>query len=80
MKKLIFTFFAIALFASCKEEKKETKIAEDEPKTSVEIEPISDEILETAVIYEANIRQYSPEGTLERFTPSNNVRLLMSTS
>lgn len=68
MKKLIFTFFAIALFASCKEEKKETKIVEDEPKTSVEIEPISDEILETAVIYEANIRQYSPEGTFDEFT------------
>ncbi|WP_138434927.1 alpha-amylase family glycosyl hydrolase [Winogradskyella algicola] len=67
MKKLIFAFFAIALFASCKEEKKETKI-EDEPKTSVEIEPISDEILETAVIYEANIRQYSPEGTFDEFT------------
>lgn len=68
MKKLIFTFFAIALFASCKEEKKETKIVEDEPKTSVEIEPISDEILETAVIYEANIRQYSSEGTFDEFT------------
>ncbi len=68
MKKLIFTFFAIALFASCKEEKKETKIVEDEPKTSVEIEPISDEVLETAVIYEANIRQYSPEGTFDQFT------------
>ncbi|WP_369996998.1 alpha-amylase family glycosyl hydrolase [Winogradskyella sp.] len=67
MKKLIFTFFAIALFASCKEEKKETKIV-DEPKTSVEIEPISDEVLETAVIYEANIRQYSPEGTFAEFT------------
>ena len=68
MKKLIFTFFAIALFASCKEEKKETKIVEDEPKTSIEIEPISDEVLETAVIYEANIRQYSPEGTFDQFT------------
>ncbi|APY08041.1 alpha-amlyase [Winogradskyella sp. J14-2] len=68
MKKLIFTFFAIALFANCKEEKKESKIIEDEPKTSVEIEPISDEVLETAVIYEANIRQYSPEGTFDEFT------------
>lgn len=67
MKKLIFTFFAIALFASCKEEKKETKI-EDEPKISAEIEPVSNEILETAVIYEANIRQYSPEGTFDEFT------------
>lgn len=67
MKKLIFTFFAIALLASCKEEKNEVKV-EEEPKTVAEIEPISDEVLETAVIYEANIRQYSPEGTFVEFT------------
>lgn len=30
--------------------------------------PISNSILETAVIYEANIRQYSSEGTFEQFT------------
>ncbi len=31
-------------------------------------EPISNEILESSVIYEANIRQYSPEGTFSAFT------------
>ena len=31
-------------------------------------EPITDKILETAVIYEANIRQYSTEGTFNAFT------------
>lgn len=67
MKQLITLICIMVLMLSCKEEKKETKI-EDEPKTSVEIEPISDEILETAVIYEANIRQYSPEGTFDEFT------------
>ena len=30
--------------------------------------PISDQVLETAVIYEANIRQYSKEGTFKAFT------------
>ena len=29
------------------------------------IAPISDQVLETAVIYEANIRQYSKEGTFK---------------
>lgn len=67
MKQLITLICIMVLMLSCKEEKKETKI-EDEPKTSLEIEPISDEILETAVIYEANIRQYSPEGTFDEFT------------
>ena len=32
------------------------------------IAPISDKVLETAVIYEANIRQYSKEGTFKAFT------------
>jgi len=32
------------------------------------IAPISDQVLETAVIYEANIRQYSKEGTFKAFT------------
>lgn len=29
---------------------------------------VTDEMMETAIIYEANIRQYSPEGTFEAFT------------
>ncbi len=32
------------------------------------IAPINNEVLESAVIYEANIRQYSPEGTFNKFT------------
>lgn len=34
----------------------------------IEIEPMSSETLETAIIYEANIRQYSEEGTFKAFT------------
>ena len=40
--------------------KKETEV--------MPLPPISDKILETAVIYEANIRQYSEEGTFDAFT------------
>ena len=39
-----------------------------ENQSEVTIPEISDDILERAVIYEANIRQYSSEGTFEEFT------------
>lgn len=66
MKKLILSLAILSVFA-CKEEKKqeETKVVTVE---KVVIQPISASDLETAVIYEANIRQYSPEGTFEAFT------------
>ena len=66
MKKIIALSFLIAIFG-CKEEKKQVEeeiILEEK----VTLKPISDSDLETAVIYEANIRQYSPEGTFEAFT------------
>lgn len=66
MKKLLIAIFTITLLISCKEEKKASDVNE-EPKAVLDIEPISDEVLETAVIYEANIRQYSPEGTFNAF-------------
>ena len=49
---------------SCKSEPEE-RIQEE---VVQEVEPVSNEVLETAVIYEANIRQYSPEGTFDAFT------------
>jgi len=60
MKKLLFLLVSVILF-SCQENK---------PKESVikKLPPISDAVLETAVIYEANIRQYSVEGTFKAFT------------
>jgi len=60
MKKVLFFLVPIILF-SCQENK---------PKESVvkELPPISDAVLETAVIYEANIRQYSVAGTFNAFT------------
>ncbi len=67
MKKIVFTLFAIVLIVSCKSEKKETEVT-DEPKVISVIDPISNEMMESAIIYEANIRQYSPEGTFDEFT------------
>ena len=49
------------LFFSCQKEV-------DVNKNDKVIAPVSDEVLETAVIYEANIRQYSKEGTFKAFT------------
>lgn len=67
MKKIAITFIsALFLLTSCKNEPKETRTAgNNQPDT---IAAFEDEVIETAVIYEANIRQYSPEGTFDAFT------------
>lgn len=55
------------LLISCKNEpNKNESTAEEAKKDS--LEPVSDEMMESAVIYEANIRQYSPEGSFDAFT------------
>ena len=56
----------LVLFIACKKEKKE--VAQNAETESQDIAPVNPEMMETAVIYEANIRQYSPEGTFEEFT------------
>ena len=61
--KNLYLLLVLAMIASCNTEKKEVV-----KKEQLAIAPISDEVLETAVIYEANIRQYSPEGTFNEFT------------
>ncbi len=62
MKNLIVLFLIGICFFACKVEKKQVI---ESPKKQVSI---SKSDLETAVIYEANIRQYSSEGTFEEFT------------
>jgi alpha-amylase len=57
--KNIFLLGLVLAFISCKTEVKEIVTS---------TASISSEIMETAVIYEANIRQYSPEGTFNSFT------------
>lgn len=68
MKKTAIFLMAMLGLASCKKEK-ETQVAEENKTEEVaEIQPISDVVLESAVIYEANIRQYSEAGTFDEFT------------
>lgn len=65
MKKTILLGILLTAFISCKDDKKEQGTA-DTAQTEImdEMAPM----MENSVIYEANIRQYSPEGTLNAFT------------
>lgn len=51
---------------SCKEQPKNETV--EMQQTLESISPITDAVLESAVIYEANIRQYSAEGSFNAFT------------
>ena len=63
MKKLLIVI-SISIFNSCLENKEPRKpITEDK----VKIEFINKEVIDRAVLYEANIRQYSVEGTFNAF-------------
>jgi len=65
IKKLALAFCMVAVIASCKDENKEKNSSTPEEEQKVSIE---DSDLENGVIYEANIRQYSSEGTFNAFT------------
>ena len=60
-KKLVLLAITITVFISCKN----NDTTQQEPK---KLADFTNESAENAVIYEANIRQYSPEGTFEAFT------------
>ncbi|WP_029035942.1 alpha-amylase family glycosyl hydrolase [Salinimicrobium xinjiangense] len=66
MKKFSILLLGFLMLASCKNEAEQD--AQVQVQDELSIEPISNDVLESAVIYEANIRQYSPEGTFEAFT------------
>ncbi|TSE07176.1 alpha-amylase family glycosyl hydrolase [Aquimarina algiphila] len=72
MKKIILSFIAIGILFSCGKTKEENVIAEAETEIKEEVkeelQPISDTVMENAIIYEANIRQYSEEGSFNAFT------------
>lgn len=61
MKNNILIAIACLLMFSCKKEN-------NKPEETKNIIPVSNQVMESAVIYEANIRQYSPEGTFNAFT------------
>jgi len=68
MKKIATLVILIALlFVACKNETNEASNSAEELVEETFI-PISNEVLAHAVIYEANIRQYSPQGTFKAFT------------
>ncbi len=58
---IIIVIMSIGL-SSCKEQK------QDNNSETTPLPKLTDEVLETAIIYEANIRQYSQEGTFKEFT------------
>ena len=66
MKKTLIMLLALTALFSCKENEKQEQPEQKEKEQA--IAPVSNDALESAVIYEANIRQYSPEGTFNAFT------------
>jgi len=62
--------FLSALAVGCGDTKESQETAENQEQNIEEqkLAPFSNEVAESAVIYEANIRQYSPEGTFNAFT------------
>ena len=59
----------MALLLGCKSEKKEEKMSTTEIiEETITVTPVSGAMMESAIIYEANIRQYSPQGTFTEFT------------
>ncbi len=66
MKKAILLVTILTVFISCKEDKKATE--QKETAKAEALAPVSDAMMENSVIYEANIRDYSPEGTFNAFT------------
>ncbi len=63
MKKISILLLGLLTLVSCKDEEQVVVVQEEQA-----IAPVTNEDLESAVIYEANIRQYSPEGTFDAFT------------
>ncbi len=71
MKKIsLFILVILFLFTACKQKNTTNSSANTIVSTAVKKQyaPITNSDIESAVIYEANIRQYSPEGTFEAFT------------
>ena len=61
MNKIGTLLLVIITLISCQQEKKEAKVEKG-------IQSFAPEMMENSIIYEANIRQYSTEGTFNEFT------------
>ena len=65
MKKIFLLSLSLLIFTACQSKnEKETAVKTKKEK----VFEVNDSLVRKAVIYEANIRQYSPEGTLNAFT------------
>ena len=62
MKKLLLSVVLLSTLISCKKESSEKSVS------TAQIAAFQPEMEENAVLYEVNIRQYSPEGTFNAFT------------
>ncbi len=63
----VVLFLLLVIVGACKE-KEAANASEATMEEEPEFTPINDSIVANAVIYEANIRQFSPEGTFDAFT------------
>ncbi len=68
MKKFLLFLMMFSVLVSCKNEAGETKQSSSEEVKRDSLAPVNNDMMESAIIYEANIRQYSPEGTFDAFT------------
>ncbi len=71
MKKIVISLTILGFLISCGKTKKEevaTVEIANQNEVKETIAEVNDAMMENAVIYEANIRQYSPEGTFNAFT------------
>ena len=71
MKKIILCLTLSGIIFSCGKTKKEETVAKIETvaeEVKKGLAPVNDLMMENAVIYEANIRQYSEEGSFKAFT------------
>ncbi|AXT55931.1 alpha-amlyase [Aquimarina sp. AD1] len=71
MRKVTFCLVLAGMIISCGKQKKEETVAKAETvveEVSKGLAAVSGAMMENAVIYEANIRQYSEEGSFKAFT------------
>tara|TARA_A100001011_G_scaffold400582_1_gene516497 strand:- start:22339 stop:23739 length:1401 start_codon:yes stop_codon:yes gene_type:complete len=67
MKNYLYIIL-VQLLISCNSKKEKARKPIEKTHKMEFLEPISEDILSHAVLYEANIRQYSPEGTFNAFS------------
>ena len=65
--KQINTLLFLLILCSCKDNSEKARKPESKEIEKISFKPITDEVISSAVLYEANIRQYSKEGSFNAF-------------